>query len=294
MSLASATAVTRRFADVTAVDAVDLEVGPGEVVGLLGANGAGKTTLLRMLLGLLAPTSGEVALFGERPSRRTRRRLGYVPQTLGLYVDLTVRENWRFTAAAFGARPPALPEELADVGDDLVGDLSLGVQRRVAFAVALAHRPELLVLDEPTSGVGPLSRARLWRDVRDGAEAGIGVLVTTHHMAEAEQCDRLVVMVDGRVAVAGSVASVIAGRTVCEVDGDDWRVAYAVLDDADYDLSLAGTRLRVSAPVADVAAALARRGITAPCASVAATLEEAFVQIVRAGGASAPVAEDPA
>src|ERR1035441_9360872 len=129
---------------------------------------------------------------------------------------MTVQENWTFTSAAFGSARPPMPESISGSKDELVGNLPLGLQRRVAFAVAFSHRPELLVLDEPTSGVGPLSRTRLWQDIRESAENGTGVLVTTHNMEEAEQCDRLVVMVGGRVAADGTVAGVIGGRTVVE------------------------------------------------------------------------------
>jgi ABC-2 type transport system ATP-binding protein len=167
--LAEARGVARRFGDVVAVEDVDIELAAGEVVGLLGANGAGKTTLIRMLLGLMRPTEGRVSLFGEPPSRRTRRRLGYVPQTLGLYDDLTPHENLEFGRAVFG-RGDGLPEALRPSADVPVGRLPLGVQRLVAFAQALGHRPDLLVLDEPTSGVDPLARARLWESVRAAAD----------------------------------------------------------------------------------------------------------------------------
>ena len=280
--LAEARRATMRFGGLTAVAGVDLHVSGGEVVGLLGANGAGKTTLIRLLLGLLRPSGGEVLLFGAPPSTASRRRVGYVPQSLGLYDDMTVRENWAFTSAAFkmGRRP--LPVAIRASADELVGSLPLGVQRRVAFAVAFSHDPELLVLDEPTSGVAPLSRARLWQDVRDGAEQGAGVLVTTHNMEEAAQCDRLVVMVEGAVAAAGTVAEVIAGRTVAEVTSVDWTRAFAVLDGAGMFVQVDGERLRVPVPAGDVAALLDGHGIAAGVETVPANLEEAFVAVVSA------------
>lgn len=208
-ALAEARGATRRFGSFTAVSEVDLAVSGGEVVGLLGGNGAGKTTLIRMLLGLLRPSRGEIRLFGGPPSRAARRRVGYVPQTLGLYAGLTVAENWAFTTAAFGRSGIRLPERVAPWARQMVGGLPLGEQRQVAFAVVLSHQPELLVLDEPTSGVGPLGSARLWEDIRQAAEHGAGVLVTTHNMEEARQCDRLVVMADGRVAASGTVGDIV-------------------------------------------------------------------------------------
>ena len=177
--LAEATGVGRRFGSFTAVDGVDLTVERGEIVGLLGANGAGKTTLVRLLLGLLAPSWGRVRLFGGPPSRRARRRLGYVPQGLGLYEDLTAAENLAFARSAYGTgRPGTSPPG----PQQLVGQLPVGAQRAAAFAQALDHSPELLMLEEPTSGVGPLAAARLWDTVREATEGGAGALVTTHNL----------------------------------------------------------------------------------------------------------------
>jgi ABC-2 type transport system ATP-binding protein len=279
-ALAEATAVWRRFGAFTAVHAVDLAVAAGEVVGLLGANGAGKTTLIRLLLGLLQPSQGSVRLFGSPPSVAGRRRVGYVPQTLGLYTDLTVAENWSFTAAAFGTRA-ALPASVAGVRNELVGALPLGTQREVAFAVALAHRPELLVLDEPTSGVGPLGRARLWDEIREAADHGAGVLVTTHNLEEAQECDRLVVMADGRVVASGTVAGIVGDHTVTEVRTADWARAFAVLDQEGCEVQVHGQGvLRVTGQTADVQKKLAASGIEARARTVGANLEEAFVALV--------------
>lgn len=268
------------FGGFSAVDRVDLVIENGEIVGLLGANGAGKTTLIRLLLGLLNPSGGTVQLLGATPTISTRRRLGYVPQSLGLYVDLTVEENWEFSTAAFEVRMAGLPERIARWKSELVGALPLGAQRQVAFAIALSHQPELLVLDEPTSGVGPLASARLWQEIRQAAEDGVGVLVTTHNMEEAEQCDRLVVMADGRVSVRGTTDEIIGDRTVANVRSDDWRLAFGALEDGGFVVSAYGASLRVVGTVAAVRELLTRRCIASEVETVPANLEEAFVAIV--------------
>lgn len=283
--LAQGTGVTRRFDHLVAVHGVDLRVDPGEVVGLLGANGAGKTTLIRMLLGLLPPTGGQVRLFGLPPSRETRRRIGYVPQGLGLYDDLTSEENLSFAQAAFGEGRAMLPPSLRPVAKVLVGRLSLGVQRRVAFAQALAHRPDLLMLDEPTSGVDPLARARLWETIRESADDGAGVLVTTHHMDEAEECDRLVVMADGRVVAEGSLAEIVGDARVSVIETDRWERAFRTIEEAGLSAALVGRTLRVpDAAPADVERVLG--DVHARVTEADATLEERFLQLTVAGGAT--------
>jgi ABC-2 type transport system ATP-binding protein/ribosome-dependent ATPase len=279
-ALARAEAVTQRFGDLLAVDRVDLEVHAGEVVGLLGANGAGKTTLIRMVLGLLRPTAGEVRLFDLEPSRETRRRIGYVPQGLGLYDDLTPRENLAFAHATFGGDPGALPSGLEPLADVPIGRLSLGVQRRVAFAQALAHRPDLLVLDEPTSGVDPLARARLWETIRDAADRGAGVLVTTHHMDEAEECDRLVVMAEGRVVAEGTVEAIVGDARVVVVHTDAWEQAFDALEAAGLSAALVGRTLRVPG-AAPEAVARALDGVPVRLEEAGATLEERFLELTR-------------
>lgn len=213
--------LTRRFGDVLAVDDVSFTVSAGEVVGLLGANGAGKTTTMRMLLGLLSPTSGHAQIEGQPVARVDRKIIGYVPQSLGLYRDLTVSENLRFASAAFGVPEPSLDDSgLAHVADQRVGHISLGMRRRVAFVVARCHHPSVLILDEPTSGVGPLGRARLWETIHQTANEGAAVLVSTHYMDEAEECDRVILMASGREVTAGTVDEVVSRFTTVLVKDD--------------------------------------------------------------------------
>jgi ABC-2 type transport system ATP-binding protein len=271
--------LTRTFGSFTAVDRVDLHVEPGEVVGLLGANGAGKTTLIRLLLGVLRPSAGQALLFGEPPSASERRRVGYVPQNLGLYRDLTVRENLEFRAGLFGVRPSAFARDEPLV----VGRLPLGVQRQAAFEAATQHRPELLVLDEPTSGVSPLARSRLWNVIREQSEAGTAVLVSTHYMDEAEQADRVVIMAGGRVVAAGTVPEIVGGRSVVEVTAPDWPAALAALEHDGRVVLLDGQLIRVLVEDLDaVGQELERAGIRAQVRLVPASLNETLVELSRA------------
>ncbi len=266
---------SRRFGGTVAVDEVDLDVAAGEIVGLVGANGAGKTTLLRLLLGLLPADSGQIAVLGAAPSRDVRRRIGYVPQSLGLYADLTVAQNLEFVARCYGSPVPLLPPGLAQLSDRTVRSIGLGRQRRLAFTAALAHRADLLVLDEPTSGVDPLARTRLWDTIRTQAGQGVGVLVTTHYMQEAEQCDRLVLMAAGRVVAAGSLTGLVGGTRAVQVRAAAWTDAFTALVGAGLPVVLDGTAVRVAGTAeADVRAALAAAGVEAQTTEVPATLDE--------------------
>lgn len=269
--------VTRKFGPFVAVDRAALHVDPGEIVGLLGANGAGKTTLIRMILGLLLPSSGEIRLFGEPLTLEQRRRIGYVPQNLGLYSDLTVAENLEFRADVF-ATDAALPT--TDAGRELVRAQPLGLQRRTAFAAATQHDPELLILDEPTSGVSPLSRSHLWDLIHQRAEAGAAVLVSTHYMDEAEQADRLVVMSRGSVVASGTATEVVSDRRTVEVRSQRWAEAFEALDHGNRHITMSGRAVRVlgesPGPVHDE---LQNAGLTADVTSVAATLEEVLIEL---------------
>jgi ABC-2 type transport system ATP-binding protein len=284
--LAESIGVTRRFGNFTAVSDVSIQVRPGEIVGLLGANGAGKTTLIRMLLGLIPATAGEVLLLGKPPGRATRRRIGYVPQGLGMYADLTVAENMQFAGAVFGVRrrsPIGESGSLARPADRSsvpIGRLPLGLQRRAAFAQALAHEPDVLILDEPTSGVDTLGRARLWETIADTVQAGAGALVSSHYMEEAEQCDRLIIMAGGVVVAAGPAGEIIGDARVTVVEAADWAAAFARLERARLPVSLAGRVLRVpGASPEDV-----RRVLPDGCRihTEPATLEERFFDLVLA------------
>ena len=212
----------RRFGDFYAVKGVSFSVQRGEIFGLLGANGAGKSTTFRMLCGLLPVSAGEVHVAGldlRYAAARARGRLGYMAQRFSLYVDLTVLQNLRFFASAYGlSRARARQRiawaleafELADYANASAGDLPLGYKQRLAMAAALMHEPEILFLDEPTSGVDPLARREFWQRINALAESGVTVLVTTHFMDEANYCDRLVIMAEGEVLAEGTPADMKA------------------------------------------------------------------------------------
>lgn len=280
MTSIAARDLSKSFGEVVAVSGLSFEVRPGEVVGLLGANGAGKTTTMKMLLGLIEPTSGEVLIGGQSARRVDRHVLGYVPQGLGLYRDLTVRENLAFAAAAFGVPVPSLADEgLGDVADRRVGDISLGLRRRLAFMVARCHQPSVLILDEPTSGVGPLGRARLWETIHETAGDGAAVLISTHYMEEAEECHRVVLMASGREVASGSVSDVIGGARSVAVSGDVSATGLASIGDAGGTVLVAGDGWRVVG--VDAAAVRQIVGNGARVDEVPASFEEAFVALSR-------------
>lgn len=209
-------ALERRFGDFIAVKGIDFSVQRGEIFGLLGANGAGKSTTFRMLCGLLPASSGALSVAGHdlrKAAARARRDIGYMAQKFSLYGNLTVAQNLRFFASAYGLSGAEQQQrqdwaldtfELRDYAGSNAADLPLGYKQRLSFAAALMHRPTILFLDEPTSGVDPLARREFWARTNALAESGVTILVTTHFMEEANYCDRLVIMADGAVLAAGT------------------------------------------------------------------------------------------
>jgi ABC-2 type transport system ATP-binding protein len=299
--------LSRRFGPLTAVDGVDLTVRRGEVFGFLGPNGSGKSTLIRMLVGLLAPSAGSLRVLGHelpRESERLRPRIGYMTQKFSLYSDLTVAENLEFAARVFGLEPGArslrVEEVLAEFDlrerrDQLPRDLSGGWRQRLALATATVHRPELLVLDEPTAGVDPDRRRSFWEKIFEIASAGATVLVSTHYMDEAVRCHRLCMLIRGRRAdlgVPAELTAALAGRVV-EVGADPVEGAIAALRTYSPAASVTqlGRRVHVllrHAPedgdqaTADILDHLRRAGLAVRRARIAEpNLEDVFVALYR-------------
>jgi ABC-2 type transport system ATP-binding protein len=206
--------VRKRFGVVQALDGLSLRVPRGQIYGLLGPNGSGKTTLIRSILGLVAPEEGEVEVLGRRmPDREVLGRIGYMTQAAALYTDLTAEENARFFAAIAGGGDVTAALAFVELGDrarSVVATLSGGMQTRLSLACAIVHRPELLLLDEPTVGVDPHLRVELWAGFREMATRGTTIIVSSHVMDEAERCDRLGLMNRGRLLAEGSSDELLA------------------------------------------------------------------------------------
>ena len=229
--------LTRRFGTFVAVDHISFEVRAGEVFGFLGANGAGKTTAIRMLTGLLAPSSGEATVAGHdvyRESEAIKRDIGYMSQRFSLYEDLTVRENVRLYGGIYDLSDADIRDRTAAMlrrlgiehaADRRVGDIPLGWKQKLALSVALLHRPQIVFLDEPTSGVDPVVRRQFWELIYEAARSGTTVLVTTHYMDEAEYCDRVSIMVAGRIGAIGTPAEVKESLGAATMDDAFYRLA---------------------------------------------------------------------
>ena len=206
--------LTKRFGSFTAVDAISFRVKSGEIFGFLGANGAGKTTAMRMLNGLSKPTSGNASVAGfdvYKETEKIKQNIGYMSQKFSLYEDLTAKENIQFYGGIYGAKGLRkkvgdLIEELGmqDYANTLVKQIPLGWKQKLSFSIAIMHQPNIVFLDEPTGGVDPITRRQFWEMIYKVASEGMTVFVTTHYMDEAEYCDRVSIMVDGKIAALDS------------------------------------------------------------------------------------------
>jgi ABC-2 type transport system ATP-binding protein len=211
--------LTKKFGDFYAVDKISFDVSKGEIFGFLGANGAGKTTAMRILCGLSYPSSGEatVAGFSVRNQQESiKKNIGYMSQKFSLYENLSIRENIEFFGGVYGVKRKDIKERsdklIQDLGlqkeaNKMVGGLPLGWKQKLAFSVSIFHRPKIVFLDEPTGGVDPVTRRQFWDMIYDASASGITVFVTTHYMDEAEYCNRISVMVDGKMEALDSPAN---------------------------------------------------------------------------------------
>jgi ABC-2 type transport system ATP-binding protein len=293
--------LTRRFGNFTAVDHVNFRVEAGEIVGYLGPNGSGKTTTIRMLLGLYEPSEGRATVLGYdafRQSEEVRSRAGYMSQKFSLYDDLTVQENLAFYGGIYGIRDrQRIRETLTQVGlsgheSEKAQALSAGWRQRLALAIALVHRPQLLFLDEPTSGVDPSARRSFWDLIYALAAEGVTVLVTTHYMDEAEYCGRVGMMRDGKLLALDTPAAlkkqVIPGE-VWEVHAEPLQTALDACDNCAGVLrvGLAGDHLRMitekGTTEAGLAFALKSSGLrVSMLVPGEPTLEDVFLSLAKA------------
>ena len=208
--------LTKRFAAFTAVDNISFNVKQGEIFGFLGANGAGKTTAIKMLSGLLNPTSGDAKVIGfdvKTQAEKIKKNIGYMSQRFSLYEDLTVFENMRFYGGIYGLRTIEINTKadeiltvlnLVNERNVLVKSLPLGWKQKLAFSISILHNPPLVFLDEPTGGVDPITRREFWELIMEAANRGTTLFVTTHYMDEAEYCNRVTIMVDGKIEALGT------------------------------------------------------------------------------------------
>ncbi len=229
--------LTKRFGDFYAVNKISFDVHKGEIFGFLGANGAGKTTAMRMLCGLSFPTSGEAAVAGfdvYKQQESIKQHIGYMSQKFSLYENLTVLENISFYGGVYGVSKKEIKERsdelvqtlgLQQEAKKLVGELPLGWKQKLAFSVAIFHRPEIVFLDEPTGGVDPLTRRQFWDMIYKAADSGITIFVTTHYMDEAEYCNRISIMVDGRIEALDTPARLKAQYAAETIDDVFYKLA---------------------------------------------------------------------
>lgn len=226
----TANKLTKKFGSFTAVDQISFEVQKGEIFGFLGANGAGKTTAMRMLCGLLIPSSGEATVAGYDVYKQTeliKKNIGYMSQRFSLYEDLTIRENINFYAGIYGLTNKVIKEKQEQLisqlhlqGQDktLVRALPLGWKQKLAFSISIVHSPAIVFLDEPTGGVDPITRREFWELIYEASFQGITIFVTTHYMDEAEYCNRISIMVDGRIDALDTPGNLMKGYAATTMD----------------------------------------------------------------------------
>lgn len=229
--------LTKQFGDFKAVDRITFDVDQGEIFGFLGANGAGKTTAMRILCGLSFPTSGSAKVAGfdvYKQQEQIKRNIGYMSQKFSLYDNLTILENIEFYGGVYGVSRSEIKKRSAEListlglekeAKKLVGALPLGWKQKLAFSVAIFHRPKIVFLDEPTGGVDPITRRQFWDMIYQAAADGITVFVTTHYMDEAEYCNRITVMVDGRVEALDTPANLKKQFNTHSMDDVFYRLA---------------------------------------------------------------------
>ena len=229
--------ITKIFGDFTAVDHISFEVSKGEIFGFLGANGAGKTTAMRMFCGLSIPSSGNATVAGFDVYKNTediKKNIGYMSQKFSLYENLTILENLEFFGGIYGLSNKQIKEKSAELvaklglekeKNKLVSELPLGWKQKLAFSVAIFHEPEIVFLDEPTGGVDPVTRRQFWDLIYEASENGITIFVTTHYMDEAEYCDRISIMVDGKIAALDSPANLKKQYNAKNMDGVFYELA---------------------------------------------------------------------
>ena len=295
--------LSKRFGDFTAVDQVSFSVKEGEIVGYLGPNGAGKTTIIRMLLGLLRPSGGQAQVLGldvVRQSEQLRSHVGYMSQKFSLYHELTAEENMAFYAGVYGVRDRARVNEvlnlvgLSQMKRQRVSALSTGWRQRLALGTVIVHRPELLFLDEPTSGVDPQARRAFWDLIYELTEQGLTALVTTHYMDEAEYCGRVGMMQAGRLLAMDTPSALKAQSLpgpVWDIYAESLLPALSSLQNctAVYQIRLSGHQLRaITAPSTTVAAlqsALNQAGLQEVRLELAEpSLEDVFLVLARQEG----------
>jgi ABC-2 type transport system ATP-binding protein len=226
----TANELTKKFGDFTAVNKISFEVNRGEIFGFLGANGAGKTTAMRMLCGLSLPTSGEATVAGYdvyKQNELIKKSIGYMSQKFSMYEDLTIKENIRFYAGIYGLSDKKIKEKIQSLvqqlhleGEEktLVKSLPLGWKQKLAFSIAIVHDPAIVFLDEPTGGVDPITRREFWTLIYEASARGITIFVTTHYMDEAEYCNRVSIMVDGRIDALDSPANLQKNYSASSMD----------------------------------------------------------------------------